>query len=86
MQFFGIVFIISTTLVLVLKKETDQSKDADQEPLESTLSTRAMFSLLLKIVKLEPVQKLLILLFTCKVYNYFNRQMSWTQIGFGIFR
>ncbi|CAF1057748.1 unnamed protein product [Brachionus calyciflorus] len=64
MHFFGVVFIVSTTLILFFKQEKNNYKD---ESLESNLSISETFGLLTKIVKLEPVQQLLLILFTCKI-------------------
>ena len=72
MKFFGIVFIISTTLILIFKKEKDTSEDQPQPSSKNStasdeLSIKLTFKLLLKILKLSPVQKFCIILFTCKV-------------------
>ena len=64
MQFFGVVFIITTTLVLVFKKEHDVST---HECLEDSLTLTQTYKLVWKILKLKSVQQLSILLLTFKV-------------------
>lgn len=64
MDFFGLVFIVSTTMILLFKKETNQY---NEESIEINLSINDTFKLLLKIINLEPVKKLLLILFTCKI-------------------
>lgn len=64
MQFFGIVFILSTTLILILKKESNSVEFDDSS---DELSIKTTFNSLWQILKLAPIQKFLIILFTCKV-------------------
>ncbi len=66
MQFFGVVFILSTTLILLFKKETNSNYEYD-ELTESDMSIQLTFKSLWQILKLAPIQKFLIILFTCKV-------------------
>ncbi|KRT82887.1 hypothetical protein AMK59_4132 [Oryctes borbonicus] len=63
--FWGWVFIATTTIVAVLKKETE-IKDSDHEIVpERDLKTA--YTSLLEILKLKPVQILVVILLTCKV-------------------
>jgi PAT family acetyl-CoA transporter-like MFS transporter 1 len=84
MEFFGVVFIVATTLILLFKKETDQINDnSDVDSLENNLSITLMFRLLYKIIKLVPVQKLLIILFTCKIAfaTHYVRSLKLIEAG-----
>lgn len=63
MEFFGLIFIISTTLILLLKKETN----SNYYQVNDNLSIRHTFESLWKIIQLKSIQKLLLILFTCKV-------------------
>lgn len=64
MNFFGFVYIISTTLILLFKKEKNL---AYEKYLDNNMSVKTTFKSLLDIIKLKPVQKLIIILLTCKV-------------------
>ena len=68
----GIVFIVSTTLVLLLKREIDHRAEpptvADEpEALDSDLGVVDAYRLLWKIIRLKPVVQLVCLLLTAKV-------------------
>lgn len=64
MHFFGLVFIVSTTLILIFKQENNFY---NEESFDNNLSIKETFNLLNKIVRLESVKSLLIILFTSKV-------------------
>jgi hypothetical protein len=65
MKFFGIVYLLTTTLVLVFKTEIDHSDESEQQ-IEYNLadSYRVAWSIFL----LKPIQKLAILLFSIRVF------------------
>ncbi|CAF0891900.1 unnamed protein product [Brachionus calyciflorus] len=64
MKFFGLVFLITTTLVLFFKKE----KDCDStDSLEDTLTLTQTYQLVLQIINLSCVKKLSFLLLTSKI-------------------
>ena len=72
MWFFGIVYLVSTTLVMIFKKENDtQVATADQpaseHSIEDDLSIRDTYRLMWKIVWLVPIKKLIIVLMTVKI-------------------
>lgn len=65
MQFFGFIFIASTTLILLFKKEKNLNYDHDD--LNDDLSIHLTFKSLWEIIRLVPIQRFLIILFTCKI-------------------
>lgn len=65
MYFFGIVFLVSTTLVLIFKKEEDTH--TNENSLESKLTVRQTYNLMWKILWLVPVKKMILILLTVKV-------------------
>lgn len=71
LYFWGWVFVVTTSLVAVIKKEVDyQRLDQDtrvsQGPVENVKN--AYFQLW-KILQLKPIRTLVVILFTCKVCN-----------------
>lgn len=67
LYFWGIVFMISTTLVLVFKSENadeDEDEVGEKGPLENTVQT---YKQLLSVLKLPAVQSLAVIYLTCKV-------------------
>ncbi len=64
MRFFGVVYIVSTTLILFFKKEKTLTYE---KYLDNNLSIKTTFKSLLDVLKLKPIQKLIIILLTCKV-------------------
>ena len=67
MQFFGVLFLITTTLVLIFKKEKQCNPS---ESLEDSLTLVQTYKLVWKILKLKSVKELCLLLITFKVvYN-----------------
>lgn len=80
MRFFGLVFIISTTLILIFKEEKNFYHD---ESLENNLSIKQTFNLLSKILKLDSIKNLLFILFTSKVnqtiFNYLSIKQYLTR-------
>ena len=80
MHFFGFLFIVSTTLVMLFKKESsnhdqEEHKDSDKEELienkrinyEDKLSIVSTYKLMWRIVWIPPVKELIIILLTFKV-------------------
>merc|ERR550519_2681304 len=66
LQFWSVVFIITTTLVAVLKKEVDQSQDGSQED-ELDLGVVETYRLLWDIVKRPVMPVTIIMLLTSKI-------------------
>ena len=80
MQFFGVVFLVTTTLVLVFKKENSIAAEAELRKTrkskrkskhlkidEENLNLRETYTILLKIFKLPAVIKFAFILVTCRV-------------------
>lgn len=76
MYLFGIVFIVSTTLVLFFKKEKDDQNTSESEKqplnkkdisLEENLTVSQTYKLMWKILWLGPIQKMILILMTVKV-------------------
>ena len=67
MQFFGVVFIVSTLVVLFLKHEdlNDTSHIATNEH----LTFAQTYGVILRILNLKYVRKLIFIIFTCKVIH-----------------
>jgi PAT family acetyl-CoA transporter-like MFS transporter 1 len=63
LQFWGIIFAISTTLVALLKHETDESYDLN-EPHFNLVET---YKLLLKVLRLPSIRSMAVILLTVKV-------------------
>lgn len=66
MQFFGIVFLVSTTFILLFKKE--ETND-NIETIEDKLTLTETYKLVWDIFTLSSVRKYAFLLLTCRV-NY----------------
>lgn len=71
MLFFGVLFIISTTLVLLFKREIER-KDSDpsdkkEHSIEDDLTVKQTYKLMWKIVWLAPIKKIMLILMTVKV-------------------
>ena len=66
MEFFGVIFIISTSLILVFKKETNKYWESEEDN-EKRLSINSTFQSLKKILELSSMRKLLLILFTCRI-------------------
>lgn len=64
MKFFGIVFIIATTLVFFFKKEIESDNSV-----EDTLTLKQTYKLVFQIISLPNFKKLTILLLTSKVHK-----------------
>ncbi len=62
MYFFGIVFVVSTTLVLLFKKEINQHNSGEEE-----FTVKETYLQMWKIVWLAPIKKLALILLTVKV-------------------
>lgn len=65
MFFWGITYIISTTLVAIFKKDNSLSIVENEKDLD--LNIRQSYILLWEILKLKPVQKFAVILLTVKV-------------------
>jgi MFS transporter, PAT family, solute carrier family 33 (acetyl-CoA transportor), member 1 len=94
MYFFGIVFIVATTLVLLFKKEVPEVKESDNEmkesliindgqsdnedeeeeeqSIEDDLSVKDAYKLMWRVIWLKPVQHLILILMTVKVFILLN--------------
>lgn len=68
MKFFGIVFLITTTLIMIFKKETDNSSPVSPtKSIEDTLSLKQTYKIVWRILCLPSVQLLGLILITCRV-------------------
>ena len=73
MLFFGILFIVSTTLVLFFKKEEAEApqilhdSNSQDESQEEEFSVKETYFQMWKIIWLMPVKKLILILLTVKV-------------------
>lgn len=70
MVFFGIVFLISTTLVMIFKKEVDNSQSETKKQsksLEDNLSVKQTYGLMWQILWLAPIKSMILILLTVKV-------------------
>ncbi|CAD5212992.1 unnamed protein product [Bursaphelenchus okinawaensis] len=71
--FWGWVFIVSTTLVFIFKKEVDHSSPSAQDKMENQsddeihLNVFQTYSILLKILCLKPMRIMVVLLLTAKI-------------------
>ena len=77
MNWFGIVFIVATTLVFIFKRETEliaddtvqlKEDDEDEEAsIEESLTVTETYNLMWKILWLVPIKKIILILMTVKV-------------------
>lgn len=65
LYFWGLVFVVTTTIVAVIKKETEFRGLEHETVPERDLQTA--YGNLLGILKLKPIQTLVIILLTCKI-------------------
>lgn len=68
--FWGCVFLVTTTIVGVIKTEVETRDNEHESPPERDLKTA--YTSLLKILKLPPIQTLAMILLTCKVVRFSN--------------
>lgn len=68
MYFWGIVYIIATILVALLKKETCLNLIETEEQLD--INTKQSYKLLWEILRLKPVQYMAAILLTVKVNTF----------------
>ncbi|XP_063702414.1 acetyl-coenzyme A transporter 1 [Culicoides brevitarsis] len=81
--FWGIIFLITTTLVAFLKHEKHPSEDQSSDHQE--LNIRESYMLLWKIIKLRPVQILAVILLTVKIaFAAFDAVTSLKLIDAGV--
>lgn len=66
MRFFGVVFLISTVLIMIFKKET--INDPQHKSLEDTLTLKQTYVIVWRILSLPSVRILGLILFTCRVF------------------
>lgn len=74
MMFFGFVFIISTTFVMLLKKETEpveEESSKKEHSIEQDLTVSQTYKLMWQIIWLGPVKLFILILLTVKVINLF---------------
>lgn len=64
MDFFGVLYIISTTLILLFKNEKNENYETNMDP---TMTIKDTYASLWAILKLKPIQKFIFILLTCKV-------------------
>ncbi len=64
MQFFGVVFIVTTTLILIFKHEKSSES---QQIIENKLNFKDTYRLVWKILNISCVKKLAVIIFTSKV-------------------
>jgi PAT family acetyl-CoA transporter-like MFS transporter 1 len=72
MNFFGIVYIASTTLILIFKNE--KNKSYEKYTNANSMSIGETYSLLWNILKLKPIGLLMILMLTANVIQGPNPQ------------
>lgn len=65
--FWGLTFLITTTLIAILKKEKQESEKYENKNHHKELNIQQTYKLLLEILKLKPIQALAIVLLTVKV-------------------
>lgn len=77
MKFFGVVFLVTTTLVMIFKKETNNSEETDgyHHSIEDSLTLCQTYKIVWRILCLPSVQILGLILITCKVKYYCNKKM-----------
>jgi hypothetical protein len=68
MNFFGIVYLITTTFILLFKKEENNHSKID-EVLADDYPLIDTYKLIWSILKLKPILKLIFILFTIRVRN-----------------
>lgn len=74
MNFFGVIFIVSTTFVLIFKKEEerlDDDSDKDHhQSIEEKLSVAQTYKLMWKLVWLPSIKTIILIMMTVRVrYN-----------------
>ena len=74
MQFFGVVFLVTTTLIFLCKKEKSLET---QRSFEDSLTVKETYNIVFNLFKLTSIRKLVLILLTCKVNESFNREASY---------
>ena len=77
MTFFGLVYLLTTTLVLVFKKEVDNSDESEQQ-IEYNLVDS--YKVAWSIFTLKPIQKLAFILFSIRV-SFFTQCLNFCEFG-----
>ena len=75
MQFFGIIFLITTTLICLCKKEKPPDPES-QRSFEDKLTVKETYNIVFNLFKLYSVRKLIIVLLSSKV----NRVLKKNEI------
>lgn len=70
LYFWGLVFIVTTTLVALLKKEVEPHDSEHEIVVERDIQTA--YNSLKQIIQLKSVKLLVLILITCKVNCLFN--------------
>lgn len=76
MNFFALVFIITTTCVMLFKKETETSSrgasedELKKQNIEDNLSIYGTYKLMWKLLLLAPVKQFILILLTQNVIYY----------------
>lgn len=65
--FWGLVFLATTTLVAIFKRENDVPVSGEHREEQPDLNIKQTYQLLLDIIKLKPIQLLALILMTVKV-------------------
>ena len=64
MKFFGLVYLLTTTLILVFKSEIDNSDESEQQTEYNLVDS---YKVAWNIFTLRPIQKLALVLFSIRV-------------------
>ncbi len=93
MQLFGYLFVVSTTLLMVFKRESDQTttsslpisnSDAKRINIEDNLSIKGTYKLMWKLVSIFPVQQLIFILLTVKIGFATESMIGLKLIEYGV--
>jgi PAT family acetyl-CoA transporter-like MFS transporter 1 len=94
MQLFGYLFVVSTTLLMLFKRESDQLDAANNLPLsnsdvkrlniEDNLSVTGTYKLMWKLLSMVPVQQLVFILLTVKIGYATESMIGLKLIEYGV--
>lgn len=81
MFYFGIIFIISTTLVFLFKKEVDNSEENSpkSKSFEDSLTVKQTYKLMWNLLWLAPIKKIILILMTVKI-SFAAESMSYLKL------